>query len=128
MPTTVKEAGDALIDGMRSGAVLDRSGKPYKPKTIRTYEHALDLRVPAAWAPEAEFAQARRHPGLRRGDASQRGFAVHRPQPARPAAVIVRGAIDNDQLMVDPCAGTSTSAPLRPRPGVASSSWTGSER
>jgi hypothetical protein len=35
-PTTVKQAGAALVAGMRSGAILDRSGKPYKPKTIRT--------------------------------------------------------------------------------------------
>ncbi|MHB8659814.1 MAG: tyrosine-type recombinase/integrase [Solirubrobacteraceae bacterium] len=44
-PTTAKEAGDALVLGMRTGAVLDRSGKAYKPKTTRTYEHALETYV-----------------------------------------------------------------------------------
>ena len=43
--TTVVEAGMALVAGMRSGAVLDRSGKPYKPKTIRTYEQALQTYI-----------------------------------------------------------------------------------
>jgi integrase len=43
--TTVREAGDALIAGMRDGSVIDRSGKPYKPATIRSYERALRLRV-----------------------------------------------------------------------------------
>jgi len=41
-PTTVRQAGVALVAGMRSGAILDRSGKPYKPKTVRSYEHALE--------------------------------------------------------------------------------------
>ena len=43
--TTVKDAGEALILGMRTGAVLDRSGKPYKPKTTRTHEHALETYI-----------------------------------------------------------------------------------
>lgn len=37
---TVAEALDALIDGMRDGSVLDRSGKEYKPATVRSYEQA----------------------------------------------------------------------------------------
>ena len=36
-----RQAGIALVAGMRSGAILDRSGKPYKPKTVRGYEHSL---------------------------------------------------------------------------------------
>lgn len=30
---------------MRSGAILDRSGKAYKPKTVRSYEHALENHI-----------------------------------------------------------------------------------
>jgi len=37
---TLCDALDALIVGMRSGAVLDRSGKSYKPATCRSYEQA----------------------------------------------------------------------------------------
>jgi integrase len=40
-PITVRAAGEALIDGMRSGTVLNRSGDAYKPKSIRGYEQAL---------------------------------------------------------------------------------------
>ncbi|MEO8966459.1 MAG: hypothetical protein ABI355_02615 [Solirubrobacteraceae bacterium] len=44
-PTTVDQAAEALIEGMRSGVILDRSGSVYKPSTVRTYESALRLRV-----------------------------------------------------------------------------------
>lgn len=43
--TTVQQAADALIAGMRDGSILDRSGKPYKPSTVRSYESALRLRI-----------------------------------------------------------------------------------
>jgi hypothetical protein len=31
----------ALIAGMADGSILDRTGKPYKPSTRRSYEQAL---------------------------------------------------------------------------------------
>ena len=37
---SVTDALDALVEGMREGRILDRSGKPYKPATIRSYEQA----------------------------------------------------------------------------------------
>src|SRR5690348_4484112 len=40
-PITVRVAGEALIEGMRAGSVLTRSGDPYKPATIRGYEQTL---------------------------------------------------------------------------------------
>jgi hypothetical protein len=46
--TTVREAGDALVDGMRSGSVRTRSGDRYKPSAFRSYDAALrDRIVPA---------------------------------------------------------------------------------
>jgi integrase len=39
---TLREAGDRLLEGMESGRVRDRSGRPYKPSTIRTYRRGLD--------------------------------------------------------------------------------------
>ncbi|MHB1571859.1 MAG: tyrosine-type recombinase/integrase [Solirubrobacteraceae bacterium] len=104
-PTTVQEAGDALIVGMRTGAVLDRSGKAYKPKTVRTYEHALRTYV-------YPLLGHRKVGSLRRADVQ--GFieemraggaspsTVH--NRLDPLRVILRRAIDNDELMVDPCA------------------------
>jgi integrase len=104
-PTTVKQAGAALVAGMRSGAILDRSGKPYKPKTVRTYEHALETYI-------FPLLGNRRVSTLRRADVQ--GFVEEmRALGAAPSTVhnrldplrvIVRRAIDNDELLVDPCA------------------------
>src|SRR3954452_1288604 len=78
--TTLREAADALIAGMRDGSVLDRSGKPYKPSTIRGYERVLRLRVLPALGHV-------RLSGLERRDVQR--LRIHRarrhPQPAPPA-------------------------------------------
>jgi integrase len=104
-PTTVRHAGVALVAGMRSGAILDRSGKPYKPKTVRTYEHALTTYI-------YPLLGERKVSTLRRADVQ--GFVEEmRALGAAPSTVhnrldplrvIVRRAIDNDELLVDPCA------------------------
>ena len=39
--TTLEEAGEELIEGMRSGRVRNKSGDLYKPSAIRSYERAL---------------------------------------------------------------------------------------
>ena len=44
-PETVRAAGEALIEGMRDGSVRDRSGKRYKPSTIRSYKASLEKHV-----------------------------------------------------------------------------------
>lgn len=47
-PLVVADALDALIRGMEAGTVLNRSGDPYKPGTIRTYNYAVrDVLKPA---------------------------------------------------------------------------------
>ena len=43
--TTLAEAGEELIEGMRSGRVRTKSGDLYKPSAIRSYERALRDRV-----------------------------------------------------------------------------------
>jgi integrase len=43
--TTLAEAGEELIEGMRSGKVRTKSGDLYKPSAIRSYERALHDRV-----------------------------------------------------------------------------------
>ncbi len=104
-PTTVKDAGDGLVLGMRTGAVLDRSGKRYKPKTVRTYEHALETYV-------NPLLGHRKVSSLKRADIQEfiEEMRVTGASPSTvhnrldPLRVIVRRAIDNDELMVDPCA------------------------
>src|SRR4051794_7447155 len=41
-PRTVREAAAAWLDGARDGTVRDRSGRGYKPSTIRTYGEKLN--------------------------------------------------------------------------------------
>jgi site-specific recombinase XerD len=104
-PTTVRQAGIALVAGMRSGAILDRSGKPYKPKTVRGYEHALETYI-------YPLLGSRKVSSLRRADIQ--GFVEEMRElgaaPSTvhnrldPVRVIVRRSIDNDELLVDPCA------------------------
>lgn len=44
-PLTIEEAAAEFLDGARKGSVRDRSGREYKPSTIRGYERALNLRI-----------------------------------------------------------------------------------
>lgn len=50
---TVRQAGEALIEGMRAGTVRTRSGRRYKPSAIRGYEDALRRSVNPALGPHA---------------------------------------------------------------------------
>lgn len=43
--TTIAEAADQLIAGMKAGTVIDRSGRRYKPATTRSYESAIEKHV-----------------------------------------------------------------------------------
>jgi integrase len=43
--TTLKQAADDWLDGARAGPIRTRSGDPYKPGAIRSYEGGLRLRV-----------------------------------------------------------------------------------
>ncbi len=49
---TIEQAGEAWLEGARKGLVLTRSGDPYKPSAIRSYETALRLRVYPAFGDE----------------------------------------------------------------------------
>lgn len=44
-PTSVKEAGDRLVEGMRDGSIRTRSGRVYKPSVIRGYEQGLRIYI-----------------------------------------------------------------------------------
>jgi integrase len=48
---TVRQAGDALIEGMQAGTVRTRSGRRYKPSAIRGYQDALRRSIYPALGP-----------------------------------------------------------------------------
>ncbi len=102
---TVKAAGAQLLSGMRSGAILDRSGKPYKPSTIRGYERDLEKFI-------YPLLGHRKVSSLRRADI-QAYVERMRELGAAPATVhnrldpirvLVRRAIRDEELLLDPCA------------------------
>ena len=104
--TTVKQAADALIEGMRSGAILDRSGSPYKASTTRSYEIALRLRVlpeighlPLCSLERRELqrlVEKWREDGLKPSTVQNQ---------LNPLQVVCRRAMRDGLLMVDPTSG-----------------------
>jgi integrase len=104
--TTLQQAADALIAGMTSQTILDRSGKPYKPSSCRGYEQALKT-------------YALPHFGDRRLGSIERrdvqAFVEHlrgRKLAAStitnildPLRVIFRRALRDDEILIDPTDG-----------------------
>jgi integrase len=119
--TTLDQAATALIAGMRSGAIFDRSGKPYKPSTIRSYERVLRLRV----LPELGH---RRLGSLERRDVQRlvermhgAGLAASTIQNTlNPLQVICRRAVHDGDLAIDPTEGLLLPAVRGRRDRVAS--------
>src|SRR4051812_7389168 len=100
---TVRQAGDALVEAMRSGVVRTRSGRVYKPSAIRTFESNLQLHIYPSLG-------AHRLQDLRRGDVQRladRLLASGRsPSTVRnalmPLRVIYRRALSLEEVAVNP--------------------------
>jgi integrase len=119
--TTVREAADELIEGMRSGRVRTRSGDRYKPSAIRSYEAALRDRVLPILG------------GKRIGDVQRRDvqrfaddlLAEGRdPSTIRnalmPLRVIYRRALEDGDVAVNPCTNLRLPAVRGRRERIAS--------
>lgn len=105
-PITVRAAADSLITGMRDGAILDRSGKPYKPSTVRGYEVSLTKHVlPHIGDSRLTSVQRRDLQALverwRRKGLSPSSIA----NTLDPLRVIFRRAVRDDVVSVDPTDG-----------------------
>lgn len=105
-PTTVREAAEQLVAGMRSGSVRTRSGDVYKPSAVRSYEAALRLYV----VPELG---ARKLSDIQRRDVQRLADDLlaggRDPSTIRnalmPLRVIYRRALEDADVAVNPCAG-----------------------
>jgi integrase len=102
--TTVAEAAEELVAGMRSGLVRTRSGDIYKPSAIRSYEAALrDHVVPRIGRTRLGDVQHR--------DVQQIADDLladgRDPSTIRnglmPLRVIFRRAVENGDIAVNPC-------------------------
>jgi integrase len=104
-PTTVQESADALLAGMRSGLVRNRSGDVYKPSVIRGYEQALRDRILPLLA-GAKLADVRRRDVQALADEMLAAGAS--PSTIRnavmPLRVIFRRAVEDGDVAVNPCA------------------------
>jgi integrase len=102
--TTIREAGEQLVEGMRSGRVRTRSGDRYKPSAIRGYEAALRDRIVPILG------------GKRLGDVQRRDVQKladellgegRDPSTIRnalmPLRVIYRRALEDGDVAVNPC-------------------------
>jgi integrase len=101
---TVREAGDALIEGMRSGAVRNKKGQIYKPSVTRGYEDALEDRLYPALGP-VRLSEVQRRDVQRLVDdmLTESLSASTIANGIMPLRVIYRRAIEDGELAVSPC-------------------------
>lgn len=121
LPTTLREASEAWLEGARSGVIRNRSGDPFKPSVIRSYDSALRLRA----LPELG---AHRLVDIRRVDVQD--FADRMlakgldPSTIRntlnPLRVIFRRAVSRGELAVNPTTGLELPSPQGTRERIAS--------
>lgn len=105
-PITVKAAWEAWYEAAKSGAIRNRSGDPFKPSAIRSYERAMRLRVLPALG-SMRLADVRR-PDLQ--DLADRLLAEGlNPSTIGvsllPLRAIYRRAIARGELAVNPTTG-----------------------
>jgi len=120
-PTTVRQAADVLVAGMNSGLVRTRSGDLYKPSAIRSYEAALRLYIlPDLGAFKLGDVQRRDVQQL----ADELLGSGRDPSTIRnalmPLRVIYRRALEDGDVVVNPCAAVRLPAVRGRRERIAS--------
>jgi integrase len=102
--TTIADAAAALLEGMRSERVRTRSGDPYKPSAIRSYDQALSNHVLPVLG-GARLGDIRRRDVQRLADELLAAGAS--PSTIRnalmPLRVIYRRAVADGDVSVNPC-------------------------
>lgn len=119
--TTVSEAAQALVGGMEAGTVLDRSGRPYKPATRRSYQQALRDYVVPDIGPRALS-------DVRRADVQDmvdrwRACGLSPSTIANkldPLRVLYRRAVNRDEVTIDPTKLRGSSCRPSPASGTGS--------
>jgi integrase len=110
--TTVRDAADELIDGMRDGSIPTRSGTRYKPAATRSYDEALRRRILPALG-DKRLSEVRRADVQAIADAlTAEGLSASTVQnQLDPLRVIFRRAIRRDVVSVDPTKGLELRKP-----------------
>lgn len=103
---TLQAAADSWLEGARQGVIRTRSGDPYKPAAIRSYEASLRLRVlpELGTEPLADIRRADLQDLVERLAAE--GVAENTIEATFiPLRSIFRREVHRDRLKVNPCAG-----------------------
>jgi len=103
--TTVREAAEELVAGMRSGRVRTRSGDLYKPSAIRSYQAALRDHIVPRVGPTCLGDVQHRDVQRIAGDLLAQGRDPSTIRNAlMPLRVIFRRAVEDGDVTVSPCA------------------------
>jgi integrase len=103
---TVDEAVEELLAGMKAGTILNRSSRPYKPSVVRGYEASLRLHIRPQIG-TLKLSQVNRECVKRllcRGVESGQSPSTLRNN-LDPLRVILREALEDEQITGDPTAG-----------------------
>ena len=120
-PTTVAEAGAALLDGMRDGSMLNRSGMTYRPATIRAYEQAIRAYINPALGSRRLHEVRRRDVQAFADGLRAKGLGASTIyNKLDPLRVMFRRAIRDDVIAVDPTDGIELPAIRGRRDRIAS--------
>lgn len=103
-PQTLREAAEAFVDGMATGAIRTKPGEPYKPSVVREYERSLRLHVlPTLGGGKLSKIQRRDVQRLA-DDLLAAGADPSTVRNAlKPLQVIYRRAIEDGNLAINPC-------------------------
>jgi integrase len=121
VPTTVRQAAEALLEGMRTGRVRTRSGDIYKPSVIAGYDRALNQVI----LPElggARLGDVHRRDVQRLADellARDRDPSTIR-NDLMPLRVIYRRAVEDGDVAINPCTSLRLPAVRGRRERIAS--------
>src|SRR4051812_46314007 len=96
---TVAEALDNLVAGMRDGTVLDRTGRRYRPATVRSYSEASRKYLKPAFGPhglrEVQRRDVQRLVDRMHADGLKGSTIRNKLDPLR---VVYRRAVQDDEI------------------------------
>src|SRR6266508_1155342 len=101
---TLREAAEAFVDGIATGAVRTRTGERYKPSVVREYERSLRLHVlPTLGGARLSRIQRRDVQGLADELLASGADPSTIRNALKPLQVIYRRAIEDGDLALNPC-------------------------
>jgi integrase len=120
MAPTVNAALGDLLDGMTNGRILDHSGRPYRPATIRSYRQAADAYLRPLIGDRKLTDLHRRDVQALVDTLRAKGLAASTVlNKLDPLRVVCRRALRDDVIAVDPTKGLELPAQRGRRAPIA---------